>query len=120
MWSLVSIQCSKGTLPDFILNCISPLLVFHYVSKIHGDGRVESITKVNRDGIKADKYDNELPLETAKTTVVRDSTYVTLKHELGIEIRCNVKRNLCTFSIAKWYHGRLMGKERPVYHFGPS
>ena len=79
--------------------------------KIHQDGRVETIVKVTSSGKKlSDGYHSELPVETFNTTIQREGSFIVLRHDLGLEIICDVEHFLCTFNIAKWYHGRMAGK----------
>jgi len=78
--------------------------------KIHADGKVESMTKITLDGQTIhDGYDSELPVQSRNMTVFREGPYVVLRHSLGVEILCDIEHYLCTFNIAKWYHGRLAG-----------
>ncbi|KAL9951489.1 hypothetical protein ACROYT_G044158 [Oculina patagonica] len=78
--------------------------------KIHQDGKVETIVKVSSSGKKlTDGYHSELPVETFNTTIQREGSFVVLRHDLGLEILCDVEHFLCTFNIAKWYHGRMAG-----------
>ncbi|XP_068726618.1 uncharacterized protein [Montipora capricornis] len=78
--------------------------------KIHQDGRVETIVKITSSGQKiSDGYLTELPVQTLKTSVLREGSFIVLRHNLGLEIVCDVEHYLCTFNIAKWYHGRMAG-----------
>lgn len=79
--------------------------------KIHQDGRVETIVKIASSGKKvSDGYHSELPVETFNTTIQREGSFIVLRHDLGLEIICDVEHYLCTFNIARWYHGRMAGK----------
>ena len=57
----------------------------------------------------SDGFVSELPVETLNTTVQREGSFIILRHDLGLEIVCDVEHYLCTFNIAKWYHGRMAG-----------
>ena len=57
----------------------------------------------------SDGYHSELPVETLNTTVQREGSFIILRHDIGLEIVCDVEHYLCTFNIAKWYHGRMAG-----------
>ena len=78
--------------------------------KIHQDGRVETMTKVTVDGQKIrDGYASELPVQSANTTVARYGSFVVVKNTIGLEIICDIEHDMCTFNIARWYHGRMAG-----------
>jgi len=78
--------------------------------KIHSSGKVESMVKITTDGQKIhDGYDSELPVQSQNMTVFREGQYVVLRHDIGIEILCDIEHELCTFNIGKWFHGRLAG-----------
>ena len=80
--------------------------------KVHQDGRVETMTKITASGKKIeDGYDSELPVESANTTVTREGSYIVIKNTLGLEIVCDMKHDMCTFNIARWFHGRLAGRK---------
>lgn len=66
--------------------------------------------KITKDGQKIhDGYDSELPVQSQNMTVFREGQYNVLRHDIGIEILCDIEHELCTFNIGKWYHGRLAG-----------
>lgn len=68
------------------------------------------IVQVTSSGKKiSDGYHTELPVQTFNTTVSREGSFILLRHDLGLEIICDVEHYLCTFNIARWYHGRMAG-----------
>ncbi|PFX28884.1 Apolipophorin [Stylophora pistillata] len=78
--------------------------------KIYQDGRVETIVKVSPSGNKvSDGYHSELPVESFNTTVQRQGSFIVFRHDMGLEIVCDVEHYLCTFNIARWFHGRMAG-----------
>lgn len=70
------------------------------------------MTKITSEGVKIhDGYNSELPVQSANMTVAREGPYIVMRHTLGLEILCDVDHYLCTFNIARWYHGRLAGMD---------
>ena len=79
--------------------------------KILQDGKVESVIKITSSGKKlSGDYTNELPVQSANTTVTREGSFIVLRHDLGLEIICDVEHYLCSFNIDRWYHGRMAGE----------
>ncbi|XP_066998183.2 uncharacterized protein Apoltp [Anabrus simplex] len=110
-------SCSYLLASDFVDGNFSLILTYGRTAKEDVYYEISLITEdqvvhinVFNDSVRLEKEGiKQLPVEAGDTFIFQEAEMVTIESAKGFSIHCNLRFDICIFSLSGWYYGKTAG-----------